>query len=82
MGYSTIFKYLGLAMEAATQAADVKRKINEAKAVDSPGGKEITEEEMRTLIGSLEGNCSEVVTRICQEVDLPVAGVTISIELL
>ncbi len=81
MGMSTIFKYLGLAMEVATQAADIRSKIDAAKSTNSPGGKEITEDEMKTLVNNLEGNCGEVITRICQEVNLPVKSVTIDIEL-
>jgi hypothetical protein len=80
MAISTIFKYLGLAIEAANQAADIKRKISEVKDPDSPGGKEITEEEMKKLLNDVEDNCSEVITRICQEVGLPIAGVTVDIE--
>jgi len=80
MGMESIFKYLGLAMEAANQAAIVVARVKEVKDVDSPGGKEITTEEMAQLLSSLDGNFSGVITRICQEAKLPVKSVTVSIE--
>jgi hypothetical protein len=82
MGMSTIFKYLGLAMEAATQAASVNAQIKEAKAPDSPGGKEITPEELKTLVEDLDDTFSDVVTRICEEAGLKVKSVNIQIEML
>lgn len=81
MGFSNLFKYLGLAMEAATQAALAKAKIDATKAEDSPGGSEITEGEVLELISSLDANFSEVVTRILQECDLPVKTVKVEIEI-
>lgn len=81
MGFSTIFKYLGLAMEAANQAAEVNAKVQAVKASDSDGGSEITPTEMNNLIESLSSNFSEVVTRICQEVDLPVKSVSVKIDM-
>ncbi len=79
MGFSTIFKYLGLAMETANQAAEVSAKLAVAKSADSPGGKEITEDELKVLIESLDENFSTVITRICQEAKLPVQSVKVEI---
>jgi hypothetical protein len=82
MGMSTIFKYLGLAMEAATQAASVNAQIKEVKAPDSPGGKEITQEELKMLVENLDDSFSTVVTRICEEAGLKVKSVNVQVEML
>lgn len=81
MGWSTLFKYLGMAMEAATEAADAFIKVQAAKDPNSPGGTEITDEEKKGLIGSLDENFSRVCTRICEEVGLPVKNIKVEIEL-
>jgi len=81
MSIMIIFKYLGLAMEAAQQAADVQAKLAAVKAPDSPGGTEITDGEMGTLIAGLADNFSEICTRICQEANLPVKGIKVDITL-
>lgn len=81
MGISNVFKYLGLAMEAAEEYAQIMLKVKAAEDEDSPGGKEITDEEMKVLIESLDENFSNVVTRICQEFDLPVKSVTVNVDM-
>ena len=81
MGFSTIFKYFGLAMEMVEEAAEVIGKVKDAQDEDSPGGSEITEEERAQLIESLDENFSNVVTRICQECGLPVKTVTVDIDM-
>lgn len=81
MGFSTLFKYLGLAMEAADQAAQVMTKVAAAVDEDSPGGAEITHEEKLQLATTLDENFSTVVTRICQECGLEVKSVKVEIEI-
>lgn len=81
MGWSTIFKYWGFAMEAAEQAADVYQEVQKAKDPNSPGGREITDEEKATLIENLDDNFSQVVTRICEEFDLPIEEVQVIIKM-
>ena len=81
MAWSDVFRYLGLAMEAAEQAGKAATKIAAAQHPDSPGGKHITTEESDALVESLDENFSTVVTRICQEAGLPVKSVNVSIEI-
>jgi hypothetical protein len=81
MGFSTLFKYLGLAMEAAEEAASVLMKVKAVQNEDSPGGKEITTEEMAQLVESLDDNFSNIVTRICREVGLPIKSVTVTVDM-
>lgn len=81
MGFSNIFKYLSLAMEATEQAAIVLTKVNAAKDPNSPGGSKITDEEASALVESLDENFSTVVTRICQEAGLPIKSVTVTIDM-
>ena len=81
MGWSTVFKYWGLAMEAAEQAAQVMSKMSVATDPNSPGGSEITHEEKLQLATTLDENFSTVITRICQESGLEVKSVKVEIEI-
>ena len=81
MGWSTLFKYMGLAMEVATTAAAAMTEVAAAQAPGSPGGSEITSEEGKQIIENLDDEFSQVVTRICEEVGLPVKSVKVEIEL-
>ena len=45
MGWSTVFKYFGLAMEAANAAANAYSEVAHATDPNSPGGTAITESE-------------------------------------
>jgi len=81
MGFSSMFKYFGLAMEVAEEAAEVLVKVKGVTADDSPGGEEITDEEMKALVESLDENFSNVVTTICRECGLPVKSVSVKVDM-
>jgi hypothetical protein len=81
LGIVSIFKYLGLAIEAAGEAKDVMAKIDAMKEESSDGGTEITHAEKLQLASQLDENFGKVVTRICQEVGLEIKQVTVTVEI-
>lgn len=81
MGWSTLFKYFGLAMEAATTAAAAYQEVAKATDPESPGGTKITTEEKIQIIENLDDEFSSALTRICEEVGLPVKSIKIEIDL-
>ena len=81
MGWGTLFKYLGIAMEVATTASGAMKEVAAAQAPDSPGGLTVTGDEAKRIIENLDDEFSNVVTRICEEVGLPVESVSVEIKL-
>jgi len=81
MGWSTLFKYFGMAMEAAELAASAYMEVVKAKDPNSPGGSVITSDEKKQIIENLDDEMSTVITRICEEVGLPVESVNIEVVL-
>ena len=81
MGFGTLLKYFGFAMEAVEEVSKIMVEVAPAMDENSPGGKSITTEEKLELATKLDDNFSEIITRICQEVGLDIKSVTVEIEI-
>lgn len=81
MGFRTLWKYLGIAMEAAEVAGETAVAVAAATAPDSPGGAKITVEERKVMVESLDASFSTALTGICRECGLPVKSIKVEVEM-